>query len=232
MICYIITLLMTLTLNNLTLGYERHPAVHHVSATFTKASMTAIIGANGAGKTTLLKGIAGELKPLSGEIICKLSKIYLPQNPQFNFDLPVTLLDFIGFAKPSNKTLHEALHLMKLEGFSKTLMQDLSGGQLQRAIFARLLVSNADLILLDEPFSAMDSVIIETAMSALKTMNKTVIAVLHDYDLVRRHFSQCLMLARELIAYGETTNVLTEENLAKAAALRESFNETAEHCHD
>jgi zinc/manganese transport system ATP-binding protein len=223
---------MTLTLNNLTLGYERHPAVHHVSATFTKGSMTAIIGANGAGKSTLLKGIAGELKPLSGEIICKASKIYLPQNPQFNFDLPVTLSDFVHFAKPSAHKHHEALHLMKLEGFAKTLMSGLSGGQLQRAIFARLLVSNADLILLDEPFSAMDSVIIETAMMALKAMNKTVIAVLHDYDLVQKNFPQCLMLARELIAYGETKDVLTDENLAKAAALREHFDEEAEHCHD
>jgi zinc/manganese transport system ATP-binding protein len=223
---------MTLNLKNLTLGYERHPAVHHVSAVFEKGAMTAIIGANGAGKTTLLKGIAGEIKPLSGEITGNMLKIYLPQNPQFNFDLSVSLLDFIGFANPSHKALHEALHLMKLEGFTNKLMSDLSGGQLQRAIFARLLVSNADLILLDEPFSAMDSVIIETAMVALKAMNKTVIAVLHDYDLVRRYFPQCLMLARELIAYGETASVLTVDNLAKAEALREAFDEEAEHCHD
>jgi zinc/manganese transport system ATP-binding protein len=223
---------MICTLNNLTLGYERHPAVHHVSASFTKGSMTAIIGANGAGKSTLLKGIAGDIKPLSGEIICEMSRIYLPQNPEFNFDLPVTLNDFIGFANPSHDDFHAALHVMKLEGFTKTLMRDLSGGQLQRAIFARLLCSKAELILLDEPFSAMDNVIIEAAMTALKAMNKTVIAVLHDYDLVRKHFPQSLMLARDLIAYGATKVVLTDENLAKAAALRESFDENAEHCHD
>jgi zinc/manganese transport system ATP-binding protein len=126
-----------------------------------------------------------------------------------------------------------ALEAVGLQGFERRPVGTLSSGQLQRALFARLLVQDADLILLDEPFNAVDSKTtagLLTLVQQWHRQGRTVIAVLHDDAQVREHFPQTLLLARECIAWGATAEVLTEANLQRARAMAEAWDETAAIC--
>jgi zinc/manganese transport system ATP-binding protein len=109
----------------------------------------------------------------------------------------------------------------------------LSSGQLQRVMFARLLVQDADLILLDEPFAAVDartSAALMRLVLAWHARKRTVIAVLHDDALVRAFFPETLLIARELVGWGPTASVLTGPRLARARAMAEAWDESAEVC--
>jgi zinc/manganese transport system ATP-binding protein len=126
-----------------------------------------------------------------------------------------------------------ALTEVGLQGFEHRPLGTLSSGQLQRALFARLLAQDATLILLDEPFNAVDSKTTVQLLGLVQqwhAQGRTVIAVLHDDSQVRDHFPQTLLLARELVAWGATADVMTEANLQRARAMAEAWDETAELC--
>ena len=104
----------------------------------------------------------------------------------------------------------------------------LSAGQFQRVLFARLLLQDADLILLDEPFNAIDSKTTAELLALVADWHarqRTVIAVLHDHSQVHQHFPQTLLLARGVVAWGETSDVLTPHHLAQARLLGESWDD-------
>jgi zinc/manganese transport system ATP-binding protein len=127
-----------------------------------------------------------------------------------------------------------AIHTVGLEGFEQRTVGSLSSGQFQRVLFARLLMQDAELILLDEPFNAMDSRTTAVLLDLIKhwhAQGRTVIAVLHDDAQVREHFEQTVLLARELVAWGPTAQVLTEPNLQRARALAEAWDDNADICH-
>ena len=120
--------------------------------------------------------------------------------------------------------MSQALLAVGLEGFETRPIDTLSGGQLQRALFARVLVQDADIILLDEPFNAIDSKTVGDLIALIERWHgekRTVMVVVHDLELVREHFPETLLLARRPIAWGETGEVLKPENLlARAASTR------------
>ncbi|MEO8119137.1 MAG: ATP-binding cassette domain-containing protein, partial [Rhodoferax sp.] len=120
-----------------------------------------------------------------------------------------------------------------LQGFERRAVGTLSAGQLQRVMFARMLVQDAQLILLDEPFNAVDAKTTARLLALVQQWHRerrTVIAVLHDDAQVRQHFPQTLLLARELVGWGPTAEVLTEANLQRARAMAEAWDETAQVC--
>jgi zinc/manganese transport system ATP-binding protein len=120
-----------------------------------------------------------------------------------------------------------------LQGFEYPNVGSLSSGQLQRVLFARLLVQDAELILLDEPFNAVDSKTTAALLALVQQWHgqqRTIIAVLHDDTLVRQHFPQTVLLARELVGWGPTDQTLTEPNLRRARAMAEAWDEAAERC--
>ncbi|NDV12447.1 ATP-binding cassette domain-containing protein [Crenobacter caeni] len=226
---------MKIILDNLTVSYRRHPAVHHASGTFAEGEATAIFGPNGAGKSTLLKTMIGALRPDEGAVHFdggSLADIaYLPQQSEIDRSLPVTVTDLVatglwrrtgafgGVDAASLAKVSEALATVGLSGFASRTIDALSNGQFQRVLFARILVQDARLILLDEPFNAVDA---KTTFDLLelvrrwKEEGRTVIAVLHDYEQVRAYFAQTLLLAREVVAWGATASVLTDDNLRRA----------------
>jgi zinc/manganese transport system ATP-binding protein len=109
----------------------------------------------------------------------------------------------------------------------------LSGGQFQRVLFARLLLQDAAIILLDEPFRAVDTKTVDDLVRLIHRWHgegRTVIAALHDLDQVREHFAKTLLLAREVVAWGPTKQVLTAKNLAKSRQLTEAWDEHADVC--
>jgi len=234
-------------LTDLTLGYDRHPAVHHLSGEIEAGSLTAIVGPNGAGKSTLLKGIAGALAPLSGGIALEKGKrfAYLPQSADLDRSFPIHVYDLVAmglwnragiFGRIGAKAAHKIEHAIAavgLTGFERRPIGTLSGGQMQRALFARLLLQDADVILLDEPFTAIDARTTADLLELVRRWHgesRTVVAVLHDIETVRQAFPQTLLLAREAVAWGETTTVLTPENLMKARRMVEAFDSHAAPC--
>jgi zinc/manganese transport system ATP-binding protein len=234
---------------DLTLGYDRHPAVHHLNGTVEAGALLAVVGPNGAGKSTLFKGVVGALKPLAGRIerdgFAQQDIGYLPQVAEIDRSFPINVFDMVamglwrqaglfgGIGNKQRGRVEEALAAVGLSGFEDRPIGTLSGGQMQRMLFARLLLQNARLIVLDEPFSAVDS---RTASDLLGLVRKwhderrTVLAALHDIDLVRANFPETLLLAREPVAWGPTAEVLTAENLLKARRMCEAFDKEAEAC--
>ncbi|MCX7622080.1 MAG: ATP-binding cassette domain-containing protein, partial [Acidimicrobiales bacterium] len=161
-----------LTIHNLTAGYDRHPAIHHLTATIPTGSLVALLGPNGAGKTTLLRVLAGELLPMTGQItvpaLWRGRIAYLPQRPSWRLEFPLTVEEAIalalwsevGFWRPFPPSLRarieEVLTLLELAPFARRPISHLSGGQQQRVRFAQLLIRSPALLLLDEPFTALD----------------------------------------------------------------------------
>lgn len=224
--------------NNLTLGYEMHPAVHHLQGKIVSGDLLAVVGPNGGGKSTLLKGLMGEIRPLGGGITWPQghSKLaYLPQRARLDLDFPLRVIDFVSLGhwprrgafaaiKASDRqAVQQALQEVGLAGFDKRSLDSLSGGQLQRVLFARLLLEDAPLILLDEPFAAVDEATTADLLNLVQQWHqqgRTIIAVLHDLQQVRSYFPKCLLLARDALGMGATAQVLTAENLAKARKMQ------------
>jgi zinc/manganese transport system ATP-binding protein len=235
---------------DLTVVYDRHPAVHHLTGSFSPGSLTAIVGPNGAGKSTLLKAIVGALRPAAGTVelngLSRSELAYLPQQAEIDRTFPITVADTvvmgawtrIGVGIGVNRAIavraSEALSAVGLEGFERRPVGSLSAGQFQRVLFARMLLQDARVVLLDEPFTAIDARttrdLLDLVVCWHRREGRTIIAVLHDFDQVRAYFPRALLLARELIAWGDTDRVLTPENLLSARAMAENWDENAPLC--
>ena len=238
-----------LRLDNLTVCYDRHPAVHHLSGAFANGSLTAIVGPNGAGKSTLLKAIMGLLPATTGQIdhaaLARSDIAYLPQQAQIDRQFPITVLDVvllghwrrIGPLGAATAELESravaALAAVGLADFRRRPIRSLSAGQFQRVLFARMLLQDARLILLDEPFTAIDARTTADLLDVVRAWHaeqRTVIAVLHDLEQVRAHFPETLLLARAGIAWGRTAEVLTPDHLRRARRMAEAWDESAPPC--
>jgi zinc/manganese transport system ATP-binding protein len=235
--------------DDVTLGYGRHPAVHHLEGEIAGGSLTAVVGPNGAGKSTLLKGIAGALRPLAGRIElsggARAGIAYLPQAAEIDRTFPLSVYDLVamglwgrtgpfgGIGRDGRARIDEALAAVGLTGFERRPLATLSGGQMQRALFARLLLQDAAVILLDEPFTAIDAKTTADLLDLVRRWHdekRTVVAVLHDLEVVKRIFPETLLIARTPVAWGQTGDVLNAANLLKARRMVEAFDPHAHVC--
>jgi zinc/manganese transport system ATP-binding protein len=238
-----------LQFRDVTLGYDRHPAVHHLDGEIAPGALMAVVGPNGAGKSTLFRGIVGILKPLAGSIglggLDVRDIAYLPQTVDIDRSFPISVFDFVGtglwrstglfggMGKPARDKIAQALAAVGLNGFENRSIGTLSGGQMQRMLFARVLLQDARVIVLDEPFNAIDaktSVDLLALVRRWHSEKRTVLAALHDMDLVRANFPDTLLLARTPVAWGVTAQVLTAENLLEARRMCEAFDDSAAAC--
>jgi zinc/manganese transport system ATP-binding protein len=239
-----------LQFRNLTLGYDRHPAIHHLDLGVEAGALMAVVGPNGAGKSTLFKGIVGLLTPLAGSVrlngLKRRDIAYLPQVADIDRGFPINVFDMVamglwrstgmfgGVTTRGRAQVYEAIAAVGLSGFEDRPIGTLSGGQMQRALFARLLLQDARLIILDEPFNAVDAKTVADLCALVKRWHgehRTVLAALHDLELVRATFPETLLLARAPVAYGPTPEVLTADNLTKARHMCEAFDADARECH-
>ena len=220
---------------NLSVGYGERLALEGVTGDFAPASMTAVVGPNGAGKSSLLKALAGIVRPVTGQVSCaalaRHRLAYLPQQAEFDRGFPITVGELVALGDwrnfgsirelPSRLAagVHEAVATVGLAAFIDRQIAELSVGQFQRALFARLVLQDADVILLDEPFAALDESTTDDLLGLLQrwqAKGQTIVAVLHDLDRVRLHFPSTLLLARSPIAWGDTSLALSADNLARA----------------
>ena len=239
-----------LVFHDLTLGYDRRPAVHHLSGTVDVGVLLALVGPNGAGKSTLLNGIVGRAAILGGSIDrcgrAVADFAYLPQRAEIDASFPISVHDFVATGawrrlgpwrrggREEEARIRTALARVSLSGFEARPIGTLSGGQLQRALFARTIVQDARLILLDEPFAAIDARTTDDLLAVIGQWNsegRTVIAALHDLQQVRAAFPTTLLLAREPIAWGPTESVLVPDNWTRSRSLVEAWARDAEQCH-
>ncbi len=215
---------MDLLFNKTTLGYRNRIAIKNFSAKLKAGSLVAITGDNGAGKSTLLKAIAGLIKPLKGKIIKqKKSRIaYLAQQCDIDQTFPIDvktlvktgLWSFCGLWKnqrPYDSKIKNALKMVGLTELAPRSLETLSGGQLQRALFARIIVQDANIILLDEPFNGVDHSTQKDLLALItywQQQGRTILTALHNPLIVQEFFPQMIQIDQQNAFYGETTQFL------------------------
>jgi len=238
-------------IDDLTLAYGGHPAVHHLSGTFEAGSLTAVVGPNGAGKSSLLAALIGHLKSAGGRISLPEAATgriaYLPQQAEIDRGFPIRVLDVVMLGhwgrlgswreatRQHQAEAKAALDAVGLAGFERRAIGELSVGQFQRVLFARVLLQDASVILLDEPFNAIDARTTADLLAVVRRWHgeaRTVVAVLHDIEQVRAHFPRTLLLAREPVAWGPTAEALSAQNLFRARQMAEAWNDAAAWCRD
>ncbi|MFH4354968.1 MAG: ABC transporter ATP-binding protein [Neisseriaceae bacterium] len=215
-----------LILEHISVVYKEKCVLQDITVTFNSGEKWAIYGPNGAGKSTLLKAIMGLIPYQQGEVklenITMSRLVYLPQLIELNFAQPLSVFELValglwheiatfkGINLKQRARVEEALDQVGLIGLKNRPIEGLSSGQLQRALFARALVQEADYFLLDEPFTAVDEETIQrwlALFNVLQSEGKTIIAVIHDNSLIRNHFSQVLVLEQSVKYLGPTVSM-------------------------
>lgn len=222
-----------LRLEQVRLCREGRTVVSGLTGSFLPGTLTAVIGPNGAGKSTLLAALAGELPPCEGHIVRApgLRLGYLPQATRLDRHFPLQVQEVValglwphtgpwgGVDGRARQRVDQALAEVGLVGLGQRPLQTLSTGQFQRMLFARLLAQDAQLLLLDEPFAAMDERTTAELLGLLQrwqAQGRTVVTVLHDLTQVREHFSHTLLLGGPSPVWDRSTTVLQPATLIQA----------------
>jgi manganese/zinc/iron transport system ATP- binding protein len=224
--------------SNVQLGYGRRSVLNALNFEIQKGDFFGIVGPNGAGKTTLLKAILGLLKPIEGEITFlkngrghKKSIGYVPQHASVDEIFPITTLDMVLmgryakmgiFKRPKRSDYSTAEKMLKnvgMENLAKRNYRELSGGQKQRTLIARAMVSQPDVLILDEPVEGMDVQGEIAIMELIKVLHAeyalTVILVCHDLNIVANYVKTLSIIHNNTLKLGPVESILNEETIAK-----------------
>lgn len=231
----------TISIRNLSGGYEGNTIIRDLSIEIAKGGFTAIAGPNGAGKSTLLKYLIRELKCADGTValfgsdinsmrqkdLAKLISFqgqYLPKNDDFTVREAVALGRYAyGDVSNSDNEVENALRLTGIEHLSEKLITRISGGEFQLAMLARTICQNARILALDEPVNNLDprhQMMLLDLLSKLSYEGKTIVCVLHDLNAILRSCARCILMKDgKVFAHGETKEVLTVENIKEVYAI-------------
>lgn len=226
-------------IRHLSVNYDKTSALWDINVSIPQGTLVGIIGPNGAGKSTLLKALLGFVKPLTGTTTffdlpfrkVKDRIAYVPQKGKIDWEFPITVFDVVlmgryrklkglkWYRKADKQAAQKILSRLEMESFADRQISELSGGQQQRLFLARALLQEADILLLDEPFAAIDQATEELLIKLFKELRdqgKTILVVHHDLKTAESYFDQALLLNTSCIASGECKTVLTSDNLARA----------------
>lgn len=208
---------------DLSVQFGPNVALEGVSATFAPGVLSAVVGPNGGGKTTLLRALAGLQKASRGQILCDGPVAYLSQRPETDHRFPMCVEEYVltgtwrrtgdahRLGRDEFDRAIEALARVGLADKRAQALETLSGGQWQRARFARLIVEDAPIVLLDEPLTGIDVPSAELLLALLdqwRNEGRTVVAVLHDLPLVIERFAYVAVMAGRLVASGTPSSCL------------------------
>jgi len=236
---------MQIKLEHISVYYGKRCAIWDITTTFLSGTLTGILGPNGSGKSTLVQAMLGVIPIASGTVDFGGGTIaYVPQKKEIDLEFPITIFEMVmmgayhrlNWLKWGNKKERsKALDIMERLGIAAIRdrqIQEVSGGQLQRAIVARALLQDADFYILDEPFTGIDfateKLLIEI-LCQLRDAGKGVILVHHDLTNVRDLFDRVLMVNSHLVAQGATNEVFNTENIQKTYGDKDTFLEEVGH---
>lgn len=227
-----------LDVQHVTVRYNGRMALEDITFHLHTGERIAVVGPNGAGKSTLFKVVSGVLQPSAGEVNISGSRprghiciAYIPQRSQVDWNFPVSVADVVMMGRsaklgplnwPRKKDwdfVHHALETVELSDLASRQIGELSGGQQQRMFIARALAQEAELILMDEPLTGLDTPSQEGLLSLLDRLqseNVTVMVATHDLDQAARHFDRILLLNHRIIELGDPQEVLRTDNLLQA----------------
>ncbi|MGE8065736.1 metal ABC transporter ATP-binding protein [Pseudomonas sp. NPDC089569] len=210
-------------LQSLRWGAARQPLTPPLDLELLAGSLTAVIGANGCGKSSLLKVIAGLQKPLAGSVRVKVpvkgGLSFLPQQQQLDRQFPISLQDLVatGFwgcgqsPEVRRQRLAAVLEDWNLNGLEQRPLMALSGGELQRALLARLSLAEAPVLLLDEPHAALDELgqsLLWNHLHAWHAAGRTLVVVCHDLAAVRQHIPDTLLIKSSGCVFGSSSELI------------------------
>jgi zinc/manganese transport system ATP-binding protein len=230
-----------LQLRSIALGYPGVELFRHLSLDIEAGRLLAVLGANGTGKSSLVKMLLGLKEPAAGRLNWPNGRPaeigYLAQMTEFDRRFPIRVRDLAamgawrgfglraGLGADGHRRVEAALEAAGVWDIADRPLHTLSGGQLQRTLFARVIMQDAPLILLDEPFAAVD----QTTEAHLMTMirhwrdqGRAVVMVLHDLSSVLDHCDNALLLGAGEAHHGPVDRILTPERLVRQGYLSES----------
>ena len=227
-----------LAVQHVSVRYNGRIALEDISFQLHEGERIAVVGPNGAGKSTLFKVVAGVLQPSAGEVTIFGSRpgrhvciAYIPQRSQVDWNFPVSVADVVMMGRSAKLGLlnwphkkdweyvHRALEIVELSNLASRPIGQLSGGQQQRMFIARALAQEAELMLMDEPLSGLDTPSQEgllTLLDSLRDQKVTVMVATHDLDQAARHFDRILLLNHRIIAFDVPQNVMHPDYLLMA----------------
>ena len=228
---------VAIQIRGLTVSYGQRPVLRSISVDMPSGRLIGVVGPNGAGKSTLLKAVLGLIVPESGSIQIFAKPLgtyrhriaYVPQTEAVDWDFPVSVMDVVlmgrygrlgWFGRPKaadRDVARESLTMVGMEDYASRHIRQLSGGQQQRVFLARALCQQADILLLDEPFSGVDAATeqaIFDLIDRLTSEGKTLVVVNHDLSVLDR-FDFILLLNQQVVAFGPTSEVINDRNLRR-----------------
>jgi len=227
-----------LDVSNLNVRYNGHMALEDITFHLHEGERVAVVGPNGAGKSTLFKVVAGVLQPQSGEVNIYGSRPrghvcigYIPQRNQVDWTFPVSVADVVMMGRsaklgpfnwPHKKDwefVNHALETVELRNLASRQISQLSGGQQQRMFIARALAQEAELMLMDEPLTGLDTPSQEGILNLLDRLKQervTVMVATHDLEQAASHFDRIMLLNHRIVAFGKPAEVLHTDNLLSA----------------
>jgi manganese/iron transport system ATP-binding protein len=227
-----------LDVQHITVRYNGQVALEDMTFHLHEGERVAVVGPNGAGKSTLFKVVSGVLQPNAGEVKIFGSRpgghvciAYIPQRSQVDWNFPVSVADVVMMGRsaklgPLNWPhkndwihVHRALETVELSDLAARQISQLSGGQQQRMFIARALAQEAELMLMDEPLSGLDTPAQEGLLNLLDTLRAqkvTIMVATHDLDQAARHFDRIMLLNHRMIAFDVPQNVLQTDHLLQA----------------
>src|SRR5512139_4240316 len=227
-----------LDVHDLSMRYNGRVALESITFHLHVGERIAVVGPNGAGKSTLFKVVSGVLQPNSGEVTISGSQptahsciAYIPQRSQVDWNFPVSVADVVMMGRsaklgplnwPHKKDwehVHRALETVELSNLATRQISQLSGGQQQRMFIARALAQEAELMLMDEPLTGLDTPSQEGLLNLLDTLRDqhvTVMVATHDLEQAAQHFDRILLLNHRIVALGSPERVLQTKNLLLA----------------
>ena len=212
-----------ITCRDLTLGYESHAILEHLSFTVGAGDYLCVVGENGSGKSTLMRTMLGLQKPLSGSIAfgdgMKQNEIgYLPQQTAIQRDFPATVWEIVlsgcqaragrrfFYGKEDKAMAAHNLERMGMTGFRNRCYRELSGGQQQRVLLARALCATRKLLLLDEPVSGLDPKVTAEMYGLIEGLNRegvTIVMISHDIAAAVRYATHILHVGGKKTFFGD-----------------------------
>jgi manganese/zinc/iron transport system ATP- binding protein len=229
-----VTATAALRAEHLTVRFDGVHALEDVSVALPSGASVAVLGPNGAGKSTLFRVAVGLVPPSSGSIALASDRVaFVPQHLDVEPAFPVTAVDVVRmgryadvgwlrrFAPRDHELVAASLRALDVDELADRRFGDLSGGQRQRVLLAQAVAQEADLLLLDEPFTGVDRPTHSALRSLLREwrdQGRTVVVATHDLEAAARDYDLVLCLNRRLVAFGPAAETCTEAVLAETFA--------------